>query len=50
MPAVALASMVVATRHGVRVAWLAGAGLMAIVVLKLFMIDLSNVGTIQRIV
>src|SRR5713101_2537053 len=47
---VALASMVVATRHGVRVVWLAGAALMAIVVVKLFMIDLSNVGTVQRIV
>jgi len=47
---VALASMVVATRHGVRVVWLAGAALMAVVVVKLFMIDLSNVGTVQRIV
>jgi len=47
---VALASMVVATRHGVRVVWLAGAALMGIVVVKLFMIDLSNVGTVQRIV
>lgn len=46
----AFAGMVVATQRGVRVVWLAGAGLMAIVVVKLFLIDLSNVGTIQRIV
>jgi uncharacterized membrane protein len=46
----ALTSMVVATRRGVRIAWLAGAGLMAVVVAKLFLVDLSNVGTVQRIV
>jgi uncharacterized membrane protein len=46
----ALTSMVVATRRGVRVAWLAGAGLMAVVVAKLFLVDLSSVGTVQRIV
>ena len=47
---VALASMGLATRRGLRPAWIAGAVLMAVVVAKLFMIDLSNVGTIQRIV
>jgi uncharacterized membrane protein len=47
---VALASMAVASRLGLRAAWIAGAVLMAVVVVKLFMIDLSNVGTIQRIV
>jgi len=47
---VALASMGVATRRSLRAAWIAGAVLMAVVVVKLFMIDLSNVGTIQRIV
>jgi uncharacterized membrane protein len=47
---IALAAMVLATRRGLRTAWLAGAGLMAVVVVKLFMVDLSNVGTIQRIV
>ncbi len=46
----ALTSMVVATRRGVRVAWLAGAGLMAVVAAKLFLVDLSSVGTVQRIV
>ena len=47
---VALASMAVASRLGLRAAWIAGAVLMAVVVVKLFMVDLSNVGTIQRIV
>ena len=47
---VALASMGVATRRSLRAAWIAGAVLMGVVVVKLFMIDLSNVGTIQRIV
>jgi uncharacterized membrane protein len=47
---VALASMGLAARRGLRPAWIAGAVLMAVVVAKLFMIDLSNVGTIQRIV
>ena len=30
--------------------WLAAAGLMAVVVGKLFLVDLSNAGTIERIV
>jgi len=46
----ALCSMVTATRARVRPLWLSGAGLMAIVVAKLFFIDLSNVGGIERII
>jgi len=46
----ALATMLVATRRGVRVAWLAGAVLLAVVIGKLFLIDLSRVGTVERIV
>jgi uncharacterized membrane protein len=46
----ALVAMVYATRSGRRILWLAGAGLMAAVVAKLFLVDLSNVGTIARIV
>jgi uncharacterized membrane protein len=46
----ALASMVAATWRGLRPAWLTGAGLMAVVVVKLFLVDLSNIGTVQRIV
>jgi uncharacterized membrane protein len=47
---IALATMVVATRGGLRAAWLAGGALLLVVVAKLFAVDLSNVGTIARIV
>ena len=47
---IALATMVLATRRGVRAAWLAGGALLLVVVAKLFAVDLSNVGTIARIV
>jgi uncharacterized membrane protein len=47
---IALVAMVLATRRGWRPLWLAGAGLMFAVVLKLLLVDLSNVGTIERIV
>jgi uncharacterized membrane protein len=47
---IALATMVFATRRGLRVAWLAGGALLLVVVAKLFVVDLSNVGTIARIV
>lgn len=33
-----------------RPVWLAGAGLLAVVVLKLFFVDLSSIGTLERIV
>ncbi|MGH8706675.1 MAG: DUF2339 domain-containing protein, partial [Burkholderiales bacterium] len=46
----ALGAMVVATRRALRPVWLAGAGLMAVVVVKLFLIDLSGIGTVERIV
>ena len=46
----ALGTMVVATRRGLRPVWIAGAGLMGVVVAKLFLIDLSHVGTVERIV
>lgn len=46
----ALAVMVFAARRAARALWLAGATLLAVVVGKLFLIDLSNVGTIARIV
>jgi uncharacterized membrane protein len=46
----ALCTMVTATRTRVRPLWLTGAGLMAIVVAKLFFVDLSNIGGIERIV
>ena len=46
----ALCAMLIATRFRLRPLWLTGAGLMAMVVVKLFFVDLSNVGGIERIV
>ena len=47
---IALSLMVFATRRARRPLWLLGAGLMAVVVVKLFLIDLSHLGGIERIV
>jgi len=47
---IALAVMVFANRRGARVGWIAGATLLAIVVVKLFVVDLSRIGGIERIV
>ncbi len=44
-----LSIMVVSARQGWRKAWMVGAGLMAVVVLKLFGVDLEGTGTIARI-
>jgi uncharacterized membrane protein len=46
----ALATMLVATRISARLLWLTGAALLAVVVIKLFLVDLSSIGTIERIV
>jgi uncharacterized membrane protein len=46
----ALCIMLAATRLRVRPLWLIGAGLMAVVVVKLFFVDLSNIGGIERVV
>src|SRR3954468_533596 len=46
----ALGAMVAATRRAIRPAWIIGAALMGIVVAKLFLVDLSGVGTVERIV
>ncbi|HTT39698.1 MAG TPA: DUF2339 domain-containing protein [Burkholderiales bacterium] len=46
----ALCAMVVASRLRVRALWIVGASLMGVVVLKLFLVDLSNVGGVERIV
>jgi uncharacterized membrane protein len=46
----ALATMVLANRRYWRVAWIAGALLLALVVVKLFLVDLSQVGGVERIV
>ena len=46
----ALAAMVAATRRRLRVLWLAGAGLLAAVVVKLFAIDLAALSGLSRVV
>lgn len=46
----AMAAMVVATRRALRPLWVSGAGLMGVVVVKLFVVDLSGIGTVERIV
>lgn len=43
-------AMIVATRRALRAVWLCGAGLMAVVVAKLFLIDLAATDTLARIV
>jgi len=45
-----LAGMILGTRRADRGVWMAGAGLMIVVVLKLFVIDLGNTGTVARII
>ncbi len=45
-----LAVMFAAMRKKLRLAWMTGASLLAVVVAKLFLIDLSNTGTVERIV
>lgn len=42
-------AMLLATRRGWRKLWMVGAALMAVVVAKLFLLDLSNSGTLARI-
>ncbi len=46
----ALVAMLWAHRRGLRVLWFCGAGLMAAVVVKLFLVDLARVGGVERIV
>jgi len=46
----ALTTMLVATRIRARLLWLTGAALLIVVVIKLFLVDLSSIGTIERIV
>jgi uncharacterized membrane protein len=46
----ALGAMLWANRSRQRVVWFAAAGLMAVVVAKLFLVDLASIGTVARIV
>ena len=46
----ALGIMVFATLKAVREVWFTGAVLLGIVVVKLFMVDLDDIGTVARII
>jgi uncharacterized membrane protein len=46
----ALAGMVAGARKASRLVWMAGASLMAVVVIKLFVVELGNTGTVTRII
>ena len=46
----AMCTMVIAARLKLRTLWITGAVLMGVVVVKLFLVDLSNVGGVERIV
>ena len=46
----ALVLMLYATRSAQRKLWIAGAALLAVAVVKLFLLDLANSGTVERIV
>ncbi|MGA2188096.1 MAG: DUF2339 domain-containing protein [Steroidobacteraceae bacterium] len=46
----ALATMLFAARRHLRATWLVGASLLGVVVAKLFLVDLSRIGSIERIV
>ena len=48
--ATALGIMVLSTRRRMRTPWLVGAALLSVVVVKLFTVDLSSSGTIERII
>jgi len=44
----ALATMIFAARRGLRTLWIVGAVLFGVVIAKLFLVDLSNTGTVER--
>ena len=46
----ALAAVAAANRRAWRTVWFAGGGLMALVVVKLFLVDLAGAGTVSRII
>ena len=48
--ATALAVMFTATRRGLRPLWMVGAGLLAVVVGKLFLVDLNALSGLSRVV
>jgi uncharacterized membrane protein len=46
----ALITMLVAARRRERIVWLVGAALLVVVIAKLFLIDLSRIGSVERII
>jgi uncharacterized membrane protein len=46
----ALTAMLIAARKRERIVWLVGASLLAAVIAKLFLIDLSRIGSVERII
>ncbi len=46
----ALSAMFFANKRALRALWFAGAALLAVVIVKLVLVDLSNTGTVERIV
>lgn len=48
--AIALSTMVTGVRLARRAVWVAGASFMALVLLKLFLVDLANLGAVTRVV
>jgi uncharacterized membrane protein len=46
----ALITMLIAARKRTRLVWLVGAGLLGVVIAKLFLIDLSRIGSVERII
>jgi uncharacterized membrane protein len=46
----ALITMLIAARKRNRLVWLVGAGLLGVVIAKLFLIDLSRIGSVERII
>jgi uncharacterized membrane protein len=46
----ALTAMLIAARKDVRIVWLVGAALLVVVIAKLFLIDLSRIGSVERII
>jgi uncharacterized membrane protein len=46
----ALTAMLMAARKRERTVWLVGAALLVVVIAKLFLIDLSRIGSVERII
>ncbi len=46
----ALTAMLIAARRRERIVWLVGAALLVVVIAKLFLIDLSRIGSVERII